>query len=78
MTPTMKLRVVERTITVPFKSGGPNFVEIKKVRVLQQWWEPEASDHTYITIEGNHGRKETRIDKIADGVWKDVPLEEEK
>lgn len=36
MTPTNKLRFVERS--VPATEFGPNIS--KTVRVLQQWWEP--------------------------------------
>ncbi len=61
MTPTMKLRFVEREITVPLK-GEPNFAEYRKVRILQQWW--RQSD-LYGQVTG------------MDGEWIDVPLEEE-
>ena len=36
MTPTPKLRFVERVIAVPATDG-----EGRTVRVLQQWWAPE-------------------------------------
>ena len=58
MTPTNKLRFVEREI----ESGRHgNYVAVVKVRVLQQWWEPEYQ-------EFNAGKT---------GEWRDVPLEEE-
>lgn len=41
MTPTNKLRFVEREMMVPHQSV-PNISLIKSVRVLQQWWEPSA------------------------------------
>ncbi len=39
MTPTTRLRFVEREITVPLRDGGGMFAEYKKVRILQQWFE---------------------------------------
>lgn len=39
MTPTMKLRFVERKITESFDSGEPNFAVIRITKILQQWWE---------------------------------------
>lgn len=55
MTPTSKLRFVERTLPYP---------EVKIVRVLQQWWEPEQNI----------------IDMVAgktQGEWRDIPMEKE-
>jgi len=40
MTPTNRLRFVERDVTVPFE---PNFAKIKRIRVLQQWWVPDKA-----------------------------------
>jgi hypothetical protein len=36
MTPTPKLRFVERLVPMPEHGGY-----LKTVRILQQWWEPE-------------------------------------
>lgn len=46
MTPTPKLRFVERVVPAPEHGEGIG----KKVRILQQWWtvtgtEPEFQDH---------------------------------
>ena len=69
MTPTPKLRWVERT----FKrnvvdNDGRVLIKDSVVigRILQQWW--EASPHTAVGTEPFHGR----------GEWRDVPLEDEK
>lgn len=40
MTPTNRLRFVEREVYVPVPEFGPGFTKTVKVRVLQQWWEP--------------------------------------
>lgn len=40
MTPTNRLRFVEREVHVPVPEFGPGFTKAVKVRVLQQWWEP--------------------------------------
>lgn len=68
MTPTPKLRWVERT----FKrnvvdNDGRVLIKDSAVigRILQQWW--EASPHTAVGTEPFHGR----------GEWIDVPLEDE-
>jgi hypothetical protein len=39
MTPTPKLRFVERVIAVPATDG-----EGRTVRILQQWWEADITD----------------------------------
>lgn len=45
MTPTNKLRFVERVVPAPEHGEGIG----KKVRILQQWWEWEV---TYPTVNG--------------------------
>ncbi len=68
MTPTNKLRFVERKVPMhPFYqtvgSDGQMREGVQTYRVLQQWWwEPEDQ-------EFNAGRA---------GEWRDVPLEEEE
>lgn len=50
MTPTPELRWVERKVTMPFKSGEPNFAEIKIAIILQQKWvEVRSSDVYWVT-----------------------------
>ena len=63
MTPTPKLRFVERIIQFQIEPMT-NTTMGKKVRILQQWWEPERNI----------------IDMVAgktQGEWRDVPLEVE-
>lgn len=63
MTPTPKLRFVERSIKMhPFyrdADGGPAF---QTYHVLQQWWEFESKTFS----------------DWKDGEWRDVPLEKEQ
>lgn len=61
MTPTNKLRFVERVVPVRDDFG-------KTIRVLQQWWTA--------TPTMNIGFGEMPIGK-EQGEWRDVPLEEE-
>ena len=61
MTPTPKLRFVERD---SYERNGEHFLHPHRVRILQQWWEPERNI----------------IDMVAgktQGEWRDVPLEDE-
>ena len=63
MTPTPKLRFVERVVQFPVELMS-DITMGRRVRVLQQWWEPERNI----------------IDMVAgktQGEWRDVPLEEE-
>ncbi len=63
MTPTTKLRFVERTeiVEADFSTGT---VKTKQIRVLQQWWEESPSD---------------LADGVTSyGEWRDVPLEKEQ
>ena len=64
MTPTNKLRFVEREVQVPAPKFGPNITKGVKIRKLQQWWDAEEGDHEAYVKAG--------------GGWRDVPLEEEK
>jgi hypothetical protein len=63
MTPTPKLRFVEREIFVPFEDYK-DVVQTKIGRILQQLWETEDK---YVT-EGKYFFSE----------WRDVPLEKEQ
>jgi hypothetical protein len=57
MTPTTRFRYIERTVPINETTG-------KRVRILQQWWQPERNI----------------IDMVAgktQGEWRDIPLEEE-
>ena len=69
MTPTPKLRFVEREIHVPFENYK-DVVQPKTVRILQQWWEKS------VTI--NLGWTGDMPLRKAEGEWRDVPLEEEQ
>lgn len=64
MTPTNKLRFVQRDMAIPIQSypDGTKVSEIKPVRILQQYWVPAGGDKT-----SDHYK----------GEWRDVPLEEE-
>lgn len=64
MSPTTKLRFVQRKIFVPFKDYE-NVVESKIVPILQQWWELEQN-----IIDRAAGRTQ--------GEWRDVPVEQEQ
>ena len=66
MTPTAKLRFLEKEIWMPFE--GRQDVHVKQVtRILQQWWEKDSADRYTAAIVGDTG-----------GEWRDVPLEEEQ
>lgn len=67
MTPTPKLRFVEREIRYS-KTG--NITDLHTVRILQQWWEKS------VTI--NLGWTGDIPLRKAEGEWRDVPLEEEQ
>ena len=68
MTPTPKLRFVEREIQVPVQ--GDFVVTYKKVRILQQWWEDPAVVLS-VSIDWNGSTQ-----KRFAGEWRDVPIEE--
>jgi len=66
MTPTSRLRFVEREISNPYEFElGKHIMLTKTIRILQQWWEPEYNV----------------IDMVVDkktGQWRDVPIEKEQ
>jgi hypothetical protein len=68
MSPTTKLRFVEREIQVPVQ--GDFVVTYKTVRILQQWW--QTNNTINLGWSGELPIGETR------GEWRDVPLEEEQ
>ena len=63
MTPTPKLRFVERIVQFQIEPMS-NTTMGKTVRILQQWWEPERN-----IIDMVAGKTQ--------GEWRDVPLEKE-
>ena len=65
MTPTPKLRFVEREIFVPFENYK-DVVRPKTVSILQQWW-----DNPY---DFGDDTGEPRVN----GEWRDVPIEKEQ
>ena len=68
MTPTPKLRFVEREIQEPYEFELHKHIAItKRVRILQQWWEKDDSSKYTSAIAG-----------AFYGEWRDVPLEEEQ
>ena len=69
MTPTPKLRFVEREILVPYELQK-NTTQTKAVRILQQWWEKS------VTI--NLGWTGDMPLRKAEGEWRDVPIEKEQ
>lgn len=69
MTPTTKLRFVERKIQVPYELQE-NVTQTKTVRILQQWW-ATAQECAYPAVFGLTPDKEL-------GEWRDVPIEEEQ
>jgi hypothetical protein len=62
MTPTNKLRFVERAVP----STGANY-PIKTFRILQQWWENNMTINLGWTGDMPIG--------LAKGEWRDVPVE---
>lgn len=70
MVPTNHLRFVERelpTDQVYINTKSQITKRLQKVRVLQQWWEDRSCD---VYVAGTPSG--------SPGVWKDVPLGEEK
>jgi hypothetical protein len=67
MTPTPKLRFIERVVPAPEHGEGIG----KTVRILQQWCE----DHNNILHSTR--TNETEWVKHYAGEWRDVPLEQE-
>ena len=67
MTPTPKLRFVEREIQEPYEFELHKHIAItKRVRILQQWWEKDIASQYTAAIAGD-----------SSGEWRDVPLEEQ-
>jgi hypothetical protein len=64
MTPTSRLRFIERLVPMPEHGGY-----LKTVRILQQWWEKS------LTI--NLGWTGDMPLRKAEGEWRDVPIEKE-
>jgi hypothetical protein len=69
MTPTPKLRFVEREIFVPFEDYK-DVVQTKTGRILQQWW--QTNNTINLGFGGDIPIGETK------GEWRDVPLEKEQ
>jgi hypothetical protein len=72
MTPTPKLRFVERPINICTSPDG-TVSHGTMVRILQQWWE----DHNVVLAVLRFGSNGLPKNEYA-GEWRDVPLEEEK
>jgi len=71
MTPTLKLRFVEREISNPYEFElGKYITQTKTVRFLQQWWEAHATGMT-----STNGEKWVAA---SAGEWRDVPFEKEQ
>lgn len=68
MTPTPKLRFIEREVFVPVQ--GDFVVTYETVRILQQWWQTHATGMT-----STNG--EDWVTAYA-GEWRDVPIEKEQ
>ena len=64
MTPTNRLRFVERKINEPYEHYEHTTVT-RIVKVLQQWWEPEQNILDMVVGK-------------TQGEWRDVPLEKEE
>ena len=62
MTPTPKLRFVEREVRIYICEG---IARCEQHKILQQWWQVEDIAYAWHT----NGR---------DGEWRDVPLEKEQ
>ena len=78
MTPTAKLRFLEKTIhfnSLSTTSNGIPIIGTQKFRVLQQWWEePNILETTRQTDE----RGQPYVGYKYKGEWRDVPLETEE
>ena len=71
MTPTCKLRFVEREISSPYEFElGKYITQTKTVRIFQQWWQTHATGMT-----STNGEEWVAA---SAGEWRDVPLEEEQ
>lgn len=65
MTPTTKLRFVERFEVTHRNSLG--FASGHTVRILQQWWDKDIANQYTSVIAGD-----------PSGEWRDVPIENEQ
>jgi hypothetical protein len=72
MTPTNKLRFVEREIHVTVEPMF-NITTGKTIRILQQWWE-DRNITLSIHIEDKDGNP---LPSPNRGEWRDVPVETE-
>lgn len=72
MTPTPKLRFVERVINLCTSPDG-TVSHGTKVRILQQWWE-DKNIVLSIHVEDRDGNP---MPPPIRGEWRDVPLEAE-
>lgn len=72
MTPTTKLRFVERTVTLRMITDTT--LETQRMKILQQWWEGFGSD-TAINYAHPDAHK---LSKNPPGEWRDVEVVEEK
>ena len=72
MTPTNKLRFVEREVQVPASKFDSNITKGVKIRKLQQWWEAASGGTINLGFGG-----EIPVGEVT-GEWRDVPLEEEQ
>ena len=70
MTPTPKLRFVERKVSMPFKHYD-DVREVKTVRILQQWCE-DPKIVLSVSVDWNG----VTTKRFA-GEWRDVPVEQE-
>jgi hypothetical protein len=70
MTPTAKLRFVERD---SYSHNGEFFSHPHKETILQQWWE-NRNMRLAVQAFDEYGTPIARYQ----GEWRDVPLEEEK
>ena len=68
MTPTPKLRFVEREIQVAVQDDF--VVTYKTIRILQQWW--QTNNTINLGFGGEVPIGETK------GEWRDVPIEKEQ
>jgi hypothetical protein len=71
MTPTNRLRFVEREVNEPVPHSN-RFVYVGKRRILQQWWERPSMG----TISMGFGDP-IPIGEVH-GEWRDVPIQQEE
>jgi hypothetical protein len=73
MTPTNKLRFVEREVSEPVEQREREQINrVVKKRILQQWWERPSMG----TLSMGFGDP-IPIGEVH-GEWRDVPIEQEK